>query len=356
MPGERIAVLSPTTIQFVEKIACLDPPGGIDVIGPAPSDRFGWNDYERRAPEWRDLGLNIRLDLRPYAEIDFSRYDLLIETFETLFLDESWPAHSTHYSCPVVVKACWTRHPMEAPDGYINKIKSVPLLLEMPAHVANWETCGFRDVNLVFNPVGHWWFEKPWTGADGRAVMVLSGRNQWRQQQHHGVDLLERLSADFPGQIYLHDGAETYRTSREMAELLRGARVFLALDEPYGNGERPLSLVFTEALSAGCPVAARDLPGLSYKNYIGGNGICTDQYELLRDFVGKCLTDYDFASECSRMSRALAETLFSPAALLPQYEQVFERARQVWRRRQSQPRFYWFRPTVLSSFGTHSFG
>ncbi len=186
--------------------------------------------------------------------------------------------------------------------------------------------------------------------------MVLSGRKQWRRQQHDGVDLLERLAADFPGQIYLHDGAEAYRTSREMAELLRGARVFLALDEPYGNGERPLSLVFTEALSAGCPVAARDLPGLSYKNYIEGNGICTAEYELLREFVGKCLTDWNFASECSRKSRAMAESLFSPAALLPRYEQVFERARQLWHRRRAEPSFYWFRPTAMSSFGTNSFG
>ena len=356
MLTERLAILSPATIQFVEKMACLNPAVGIDVVGPPPSDSFGWNDYHRRTPEWRELGLNVRLDLRSYAEIDFTCYDVLIETFETLFLEPSWRDHCLRYECPVVVKACWTRHPMEASARYVDKIRTVPVLLEMPAHVVNWETCGFPDVNLVFNPVGHWWFEQEWTGADNRAVMVLSGRKQWRQQQHHGMALFERLAADFPGQIYLHDGTETYRTSRQMAELLRGARVFLVFDEPYGNGERPLSLVFTEALSAGCPVAARDLPGLSYKGYVRGNGICTNDYRQLREFVGRCLYDYGFAHECSRISRTIARSLFSVEALTQTYSQVFERAREVWRRRQTDPSYYLFRPTLMSNFGTHSFG
>jgi glycosyltransferase involved in cell wall biosynthesis len=356
MSFERIAVLSPTTIQFVEKMACLNPDAGIDVIGPPPTDQFGWNDYHRRIDEWRDLGLSVRLDLRPYVEIDFTGYDVLIETFETLFMESSWREHCTHDQCPVVVKACWTRHPIEAPAEYIDKIKALPILLEMPAHVGNWETCGCRDVNLVFNPVGQWWFEKPWTGADNQAVMILSGRRHWRREEHHGLDLLERLADDFPGQVHLHDGAEEYRTSREMTELLRGARVFLALDKPYGNGERPLSLVFTEALSAGCPVAARDLPGLSYKQYIDGNGITTNDYSTLRDFVGRCLNDPDFAAACSTRSRTIAEALFSGEALWPQYRQVFERGREVWQQRRSNRSFYWFRPTIQSSFGTHSFG
>lgn len=351
----RIAVLSPTTIQFIEKIACLDPASGIDVVGPAHPDKFGWNDYGRRLDEWHELGLRVRLDLRPYDQIDFSRYDLLIETFETLFLEPSWRAHCAHTLCPTVVKACWTRHPMQAPPAYIDKIKAVPVMLEMPAHMTNWETCGFRDVNLIFNPVGQWWFEKPWTGADGQAVMVLSGRNKWRQQQHHGLDLFERLAGDFPARLYLHDGLETYRTSREMAELLRGARVLLVFDEPYGDGERPLSLVFTEALSAGCPVATRDLPGLSYKDYIDGNGVCTNDYTVLRDFVDRCLDDWQFARQCSLKSRAMAERLFSTEALRPAYEELFERAKAVWQRRRTEPSYHWFRSTAMSSFSTESF-
>jgi glycosyltransferase involved in cell wall biosynthesis len=351
----RVALLSPTTIQFVEKMACLSPGSEIDVVGPPPSDSFGWNDYTRRTEEWRQLGLNVRLDLRPYSDIDFGQYDVLVETFETLFLEPTWRDHCAHRDCPVVVKACWTRHPMEAPTAYLDKIRTVPILLEMPAHVQNWETCGCRDVNLVFNPVGQWWFEEPWTGADNRAVMVLSGRSKWRQQQHHGLEILERLETEFPGQIYLHDGAENYLTSRQMAELLHGARVFLALDEPYGNGERPLSLVFTEALSAGCPVVARDLPGLSYKNYICENGVCTSNYAVLRDFVAQCLEDWEFANACSCKSRAIAERLFAAQALLPAYKNVFKRARETWERRRADPNLYLFRPTLMSSFSTESF-
>jgi hypothetical protein len=310
----------------------------------------------RSVAEWRELGLNVRLDLRPYEAIDFAEYDVLIETFETLELEKKWREHCTRFECPVVVKACWTRHPMEAPGGYFDKIRALPILLEMPAHVGNWETCGCVDVNLVFNPVGDWWFAGEWTGADGRAVMVLSGRSKWRRKEHHGLDIFERLAADFPGRVYLHDGAEVYRTPQQMAELLRGARVFLALDEPYGNGERPLSLVFTEALSAGCPVAARDLAGLSYRDYIGGNGICTDNYTNLRGFVGRCLDDLNFARQCSAISRAMAQSLFSIEALLPAYEAAFGRAADVWRRRQTDRTFYLFRPTVISRFNTNSFG
>jgi glycosyltransferase involved in cell wall biosynthesis len=353
---EKIAILSPTTIQFVEKMACLNPATGIDVVGPPPSDQFGWNSYQRRMKEWRELGLNVRLDLRPYDEINFAHYDVLVETYETLSMEPSWLQNCERYECPVAVKACWTRHPMEAPPGYFDKIRTTPIMLEMPAHLANWETCGCADVNLVFNPVGSWWFDEDWTGADDRAVMVLSGRKQWRQERHHGIVLFERLVADFPGQVYLHDGTETYRTSRQMADLLRRARIFLALDEPYGNGERPLSLVFTEALSAGCPVAARDLPGLNYKDYIQGNGICTNDYGELKEFVGRCLSDYDFAYERSSISRTIARSLFSVEALVSTYSSVFKKAREVWRHRQAHRTFYLFRPAVMSSFGTQSFG
>jgi hypothetical protein len=354
---ERIAVLSPTTIQFVEKMAALNLETGIDVVGPPHPDQWGWNNYERRMEEWRRLGLTVRLDLRPYGELDFSQYDLLIETYETLFIEPSWQEHCHRYECPTVVKACWTRSPFPGiPHQYFDKIKTAPILLEMPAHVGNWETCGFSDVNLVFNPVGYWWFARAWTGDGGNAVMVLSGRNKWREQRHHGLDLFERLAHDFPGRLYLHDGIETYRSSEEMAELLRAARVFLALDEPFGNGERPLSLVFTEALSAGSPVAARDLPGLSYGDYIDGNGICTNEYTRLRNFVGRCLDDLEFARSRSAASRRLARNLFSTTVLQPRYDEIFLRARQIWQQYNIKGQNHYTRcPSINSRFNTASF-
>ena len=89
---ERIAVLSPTTIQFVEKMAALSLETGIDVVGPPHPDEWGWNNYEQRMGEWRRLGLS----------------DLLIGTYETLYIEPSWQEHSHRYECPTVVKACWT--------------------------------------------------------------------------------------------------------------------------------------------------------------------------------------------------------------------------------------------------------
>ena len=335
----KIAVLSPTTIQFVEKMASLYPGREIAVVGPKPNDAFGWNDYARRAAEWDKLGLRIAYDHRPYGEIDFSAYDVLIETYETLEMEPEWRAHCARYECPVVVKACWTKAPyvpdLPCPEDYYDKVRDAPLLLEMPAHAPNWESSGFSDVNLVFNPVGQWWFDAEWTGADGRAVMVLSGKDKWRRKAHHGLDLFDRLAADFPGRVHLHDGAVDYKTSAEMAQMLARARVFLVLDEAYGQGERPLSLVFTEALSAGCPVAARDAPGLSYKDYIDGNGVAARDYGALKDYVGRCLDDLAFARAQSAASRSIALRHFSPAALQPQYEAIFARARAAFERRRA---------------------
>ena len=141
-----------------------------------------------------------------------------------------------------------------------------------------------------------------------------------------------------------------------MAELLSGARVFLALDEPWGgDGERPLSLVFTEALSAGCPVAARASPGLNYKDYIDGNGIATNNYDELREFVSKCLTDLNFAQKCSTISRSIATKQFSCLGLRPKYESVFSRAKNIWEQKAMNNTYYRFRPTSMSHFNTDSF-
>jgi hypothetical protein len=345
----KVAVLSPTTIQFVEKMAALVKGTTLIVVGPPNRDAWGWNSYERRLPEWEAQGLKVELRQRAYKDIDFSEFDLLIETFETFGMDPSWVENCTRYECPTVVKACWTRDPWYFRTGdYFNKAHNLPVLLEMPAHVANWEMSGFSDVNLLFNPVGDWWFNTPWSGRDGRAVMVLSGKDQWRLKQHHGLDLVDRLKSDFPGRIHVHDGLVDYKTAQQMADMLAGARVFLALDEPYGQGERPLSLVFTEALSAGCPVAVRDLPNLSYRHFIDGNGIAANNYEALRDYVGSCLNDHAFASQASARSRAIAHRHFAMETLRQSYATIFERARERFHRRHMRREL----PVHMSRFST----
>jgi hypothetical protein len=338
-PDLKIGVLSPTTIQFVEKMASLFPGEPITVVGPPNADRWGWNDYQRRADEWRSLGLRIEFDLRPYAEIDFSPFDVLIETFETLEMDATWQEHCARFECPVVVKACWTKSPAQlCTEAYYQKIRDLPVLLEMPAHLPIWELAGFSDLNFLFNPVGDWWFDTPWTGAAKQAVMILSGKDHWRHTQHHGLDFLARLQARFPGRIHLHDGMADYKTSRQMSYMLSGARVFLALDEPYGQGERPLSLAFCEALAAGCPVVVRDVPGLNYKDFITTNGVATNDLEAMCAFVERCLTDFEYASQCSAESRRIAREHFSTERLQAKYLEIFERARQAWLERRLRPR------------------
>jgi glycosyltransferase involved in cell wall biosynthesis len=219
----------------------------------------------------------------------------------------------------------------------------------MPAHLPLWELAGFSDLNFLFNPVGDWWFDTPWTGAAKNAVMILSGKDQWRRPQHHGLDIFEALQARFPGKLHLHDGHVAYKTSRQMSYMLSGARVFLALDEPYGQGERPLSLAFSEALAAGCPVVARDLPGLNYKDFITTNGVATNDFESMCAFIERCLGDYDYASRCSGESRRIAHEHFSTERLQVKYLEVFDRARQAWLRTNLRPQ----RPVALSAYARH---
>ena len=329
----KVGVLSPTTWQLVEKMAALFPEG-VEVVGPLADDEHYWNDYRRKSGEWDELGVRVSLRLAPYAEIDFSTYDLLIESAETFYYSREWRRHCQRLECPILLKACWTQDPrVLLPRAYRRKTRPFPVLLEMPAHAPRWHKAGFDDVNVIPNPVGEWWFERPWTGEGGQMLFVLSGTKNWRgDPSWFGFEMWEELCRRFPGRGHHHDGHVSYRTSREMTELYAGSRVFLNLDRPYGQGERPLTLAFTEALSAGLPVVARDLPGLSYRTLIDGNGVCTNDIDEMADFIDRCLRDIDFARHCSARSREIARESFSVAWLRPRYDAIIERARAAFER------------------------
>ena len=326
----KVGVLSPTTWQLVEKMASLFPEG-VEVVGPLSDDGHYWNDYRRKVEEWEDLGLRVSLRLEPYSSVDFSAYDLLIESIETFGYAADWREHCERLECPIVVKACWTRSPLElAPPEYIAKTRGFPVLLEMPAHERAWAAAGYSDVNVIPNPVGQWWFDRQWTGENERALFVLSGADDWRgsDPSRFGLEIWDEISRAFPGRTHHHDGHVSYLTSREMTDLFCSSRVFVNLDRPYGQGERPLTLAFTEALSAGLPVVARDLPGLSYRNLIDDNGVCTNDLAAMCDFIERCLTDREFARACGGRSREIAFGSFSQTALRPQYDEIVERAQR----------------------------
>jgi hypothetical protein len=330
----RVGVLSPTTWQLVEKMAALFPEG-VEVVGPLADDQHYWNDYRRKSAEWTDLGLQVTLDLRPYGEIDFSVYDLLIESVETFAYAREWKKHCHRLECPVVVKACWTRSPLDrlagVPRVYRRKTRRFPVLLEMPAHAQAWTDAGYRDVNVISNPVGDWWFEREWTGEDGKILFVLSGAREWRGDPTRlGLDVWDEICKAFPGRTHHHDGHVAYLTSRELTDLYRRSRVFVNLDRPFGQGERPLTLAFTEALSAGLPVVARDLHGLSYRSLIDTNGLATNDVGAMIAYLDRCLTDREFARAAGARSREIARQNFAVAALRPRYEVVFERARAAF--------------------------
>jgi hypothetical protein len=328
----KVGVLSPTTWQLVEKMAALFPQG-VEVVGPLADNGHYWNDYRRKEREWAELGLRVSLKLAPYSSVDFSAYDLLIESVETFTYSGSWREHCERLDCPILVKACWTRSPVDVvPPAYLEKTRGFPVLLEMPAHAAVWRAAGYRDVNVIPNPVGEWWFEREWTGEKEQALFVLSGADEWRGKDPSwfGLEIWDEICRRFPGRTHHHDGHVSYLTSREMTDLFGSSRVFVNLDRPYGQGERPLTLAFTEALSAGLPVVARDLPGLSYKTLVDGNGVCTNDVSSMCDFIERCLTDREFARSCGRRSREIAAAAFSQRTLRPRYDEIIERARKAY--------------------------
>jgi glycosyltransferase involved in cell wall biosynthesis len=329
----KVGVLSPTTWQLVEKMAALFPEG-VEVVGPLADDGHYWNDYRRKTEEWAELGLSVSLHLAPYSEIDFSGYNPLIESIETFYYAREWKNHCHRLECPILLKACWTRDPRPLmPRRYRRKTLTFPALLEMPAHAPVWRRAGFEDVNVIPNPVGEWWFEREWTGSTGQMLFVLSGTKAWRgDPSWHGLEIWEELCRRFPGRGYHHDGDVSYRTSREMTALYAASRVFVNLDRPYGQGERPLTLAFTEALSAGLPVVARDIPGLSYRTLIDGNGVCTNDVDEMADFIDRCFRDMEFARRCSERSREIARETFSLARLRPRYDALIGRARAAFDR------------------------
>jgi FkbM family methyltransferase len=335
----KIGVLSPTTWQLVEKMAALFPEG-VEVVGPLADGGHYWNDYRRKMREWEDLGLHVTLRLSPYDRIDFSDYDVLIESVETFSYSRDWLDQCYRLECPVLLKACWTRDPLEvlpAPTSYFKRRKSFPVLLEMPAHARNWQAAGFRDVNVLPNPVGDWWFARPWSGEQERVLFVLSGAKAWRgDPSWFGLDMWEEIKRAFPGRAHHHDGDVSYLTSREMTDLYGSSRVFVNLDRTFGQGERPLTLAFTEALSAGLPVVARDLPGLSYRQFINSNGVCTNDLFVMCSFIEKCLSTPEFAAEHGARSRQVALEHFSCKVLRPQYDQLIKRARQEFERQKAE--------------------
>jgi glycosyltransferase involved in cell wall biosynthesis len=329
----KVGILSPTTWQLVEKMGALFPEG-VHVVGPLSDDHYYWNDYRRKAREWEELGLKITPNLNPFSEVDFSDYDLLIESAETFSYSRDWTNYCTRTDCPIILKACWTGDPTNVlPANYVKTARNWPVLLEMPAHAPAWKLAGFTDVNVIFNPVGDWWFARQWAGTESRLLFVLSGTKIWRgDPSWYGLDIWGKLCEEFPKEAFHHDGHEKYRTSLEMTKLFAESRVFVNLDRPYGQGERPMTLAFTEALSAGLPVIARNLPGLNYKDFIDSNGVCTNDFRTMVSFARRCLTDFDFSSQCSKRSREIARSEFSAGALRPKYQPIIERALELYNR------------------------
>lgn len=308
---------------LIEKMGCLFP--GLTVIGPPPDDLLKWPKEILplakaidRQEEWKELGLDIHFEEKPYSECDFSKFDLLIESVETFNYSADWKNYCTQVKCQTIVFVCWYDNPHYLPTDYMQKIKNLPILVGMPSLVPAWQAI-YSQAKFAPVPVGDWWFEREWTGKRKEALFVLAGKDLWRPADKSvcGVDLYEKLCERFPDKIHHHDGALEFKTSKQMAEMMSEYRVFVNLDNSSG---RPLCTSFCEALAAGMPVAARDLPGLSYSDYIQGNGVAAYDFEEICEFIEMCFKDLEFSKRCSTWSRDIARARFSVEAVRPYYE------------------------------------
>lgn len=330
----KVACLYPTVAALIEKLAVLFP--GLIVIGPPCDQLNSWDKrilplasaIDRQA-EWKEVGLDVHFEEKPYSECDFSKFDLLIESVETFYYAADWKNHCTRVECPILVKTCWINQIDDFLVPYVERLKHFPLFLEMPSHLEFWKNSAFRDVSLVSNPVGDWWFQNEWTGENGKALFVLAGKNIWRPADVTvcGVDIWEKIEQEFPGRTYHQDGGENFKTAKQMTELFSQSRVFVNLDRELA---RPLATSFTEALAAGMPVLGRDHPTLSYKQFIDGNGVCTENFEEMRGFISQCLDDLEFAKACGQRSREIGRAAFSRQTVLPCYEAAAVRAKEVF--------------------------
>jgi glycosyltransferase involved in cell wall biosynthesis len=319
----KVALLYPTVAALVEKMGVLFP--GLNVIGPPCDALYSWDKRilnlakaKDRGKEWQEVGLDIHFEEKPYSECDFSKFDLLIESVETFDYAADWKNHCHRLECPTMVFVCWYDNPTYLPPNYQQKIKNLPIKVGMPSLVPAWKSV-YPQAEFAPVPVGDWWFEREWNGIREEALFVLAGKDLWRPSDKSvcGVDLFERLSERFPGRMHHHDGAMEFKTSKQMAEMFSEYRVFLNLDNAAG---RPLSTSFTEALAAGMPVVARDLSGLSYFDYIEGNGIAAYNLSEIAEFIALCFSDIAFARRCSARSRQIAKAAFSTEAVRPFYE------------------------------------
>jgi hypothetical protein len=180
---ERVALLGPTNRELVKMTAALNPQTGLEVVGPAPSSRSWW-DHEPHVAGWRHLGLAIHFNVRPYSELDFSLYDLLIETLEPLSIEPTWTHHCHRYECPTIVNAGSTKTPFPTiPACYFDKIRSLPILLETSAYTADWETCGFSDLNPLTGLAGNSSFSH-----ENYEQVVYRAITIWNERHHNKRD------------------------------------------------------------------------------------------------------------------------------------------------------------------------
>jgi hypothetical protein len=233
----------------------------------------------------------------------------MVESIECFQYGEHWKDNCLRPTCPTLFKVCFINDVNFLPLDYREKIRDRPFVVESERQVEYWKNAGFHP-SVIYNPVGHWWFETEWNGNERKMLYVLAGRYKWRGDADSlGWKWWRKLEKRFWQEYYHHDPSELGAfTPLELRDMFQKCRVFVNLD---WDSNRPLSTAFAEAMSAGLPVVARDCPSLEYSRFIDGNGMATNQFVPMTHFICICLQDKEYARRCGQKSREIARTVFA---------------------------------------------
>ena len=326
----KIGIVGPTLHMFIEKYAALFYPDPV-VIFSDPQYQ-NWNDVLLGyiGEFWNPVNLNIEYRIQPYGQWDVSDIDVMVESIECFQYGENWKHQCLQYNCPTIFKVCFINDGKFFPEKYLHKIRKIPAVVEADWQVGFWQGVGLQ-VTKIHNPVGHWWFEKEYIGDEETAVYVVAGMHKWRGDGLSlGWDWWQEIERTFPGKTLHHDAAELGAlTPLQLVDMFSHKRAFVNLDWDSG---RPLSTAFCEALSIGMPVISRRCSNLNYQDFIDTNGIATNDKNEMYTFIEHCLNDIEFAKQCGKRSREIAQGHFSHTVARNSMNNVIDRAIETFKK------------------------
>lgn len=322
----RMAIVYPTTIQCIEKMASL-----YDDLSVIVMDGYGTLEGARRGISKRlePLGLSDHVQVLSEHDERARDYDVLLDSLETRHYLPRWWEDCTDWHGPRIIKILWKKpYKPELTPERVEVLKHSILSTENDSNRKMWEDAiGVRVYEALYYP-GDWWFNTEWIGDREELVFVLSHsakREKIGSNEKDGLYDFREVARLCPG--YHWDGDEEGRpSSKDMAAQLAHFRCYTNLDRPAST--RPLCIVFTEMMALGMPIIIRNYPEHDYIRYVDGNGFICESNEEVAKMARKLISDRGLAESFSARSKEIAEQRFSKATVLKQWDILLERALQ----------------------------